>query len=258
MLSITPESIINLLQSLSPEFVSMLTLLCCYVAIYGFFRYWKDAGIYVYTSVCIIICNIHVLKAADFSWYNEPIAMGTIVYATTFLASDLLTEFYGVEKAKKAVFLSFASSMMFIVLMILVLGYKPINTLNQQDSHFNEAHNAMLTLFTPSLAIIIASFTAYILSQLTDIYVFSKIRKLTKGGKLWLRTILAVSLAALVDSVVFNLLAWRIFAPNPVSWHSLILTYTLGAYILQMLVASLNVPAFYMIIKLLKNNKSTI
>lgn len=248
-------SIINYLQSIPPELVSLLTLVFCYFAIFIFYKYWQVSGVYVFICIAIISCNIHVMKAAEFTWYSEPIALGTILYATTFLASDLLTELHGREVAQKAIFLSFTSSIVFIILMTLALGYSPLGNNLTEHQHFNNAHNALMVIFTPSFAIITASFTAYMLSQLTDIFIFSKLKKLTTNKHLWLRTIVAVGAAALIDSFVFNILAWKVFALNEVSWSSLLLTYILGAYILQMLVASLNVPALYTIIKFIPKNQ---
>ena len=105
-------------------------------------------------------------------------------------------------------------------------------------------------IFSPNAALLVASLTAYITSQLTDIFIFSKLKKLTKNSYLWLRTLCSITIAALVDAIIFNILAWVIFAPQPIGWHSLIFTYIIGAYILQMFVAMFNIPAFYLLLKI--------
>lgn len=251
MLQVTAAPIIEYLQSLSPEFVIILTLILCYASIITVTKLWEKEGLYIYSVIAIIACNMQVLKAMELSWYSEPIALGTIVYASTFLASDAITELYGANAARKSVFLGFAGSIILLLLMIFSLGLKPLvltNTL--EHAHFNEAHDALSLIFSPNAALLTASLTAYVTSQLTDIFIFSKLKKITHNAYLWLRTLCSITIAALVDTIIFNVLAWVIFAPQPIGWHSLIFTYIIGAYILQMFVALFNIPAFYLLLKI--------
>jgi len=137
--------------------------------------------------------------------------------------------------------------------MISALGIKPLNITDASEhAHFNEAHNALSIIFSPNAAILVASLTAYITSQLTDIFIFSKLKKLTQNAYLWLRTLFSTAIAALIDTVIFNIFAWIIFAPQPIGWHSLIFTYIIGAYVLQMLVAIFNIPTFYLLLKIIR------
>jgi uncharacterized integral membrane protein (TIGR00697 family) len=253
MLQITPEHLFLYLQSLRPELVSILTLLICYTAIVILTKFWRDAGLFIYSAVAIIACNLQVLKAALFSWHSEPIALGTVVYSSVFLASDIMTELYGAHRARKSVFLSFAASILLLSFMVLALGLKPLDaSLTSEYGQFNKAHHALTIIFSPNAAILTASLFAYILSQLIDILVFSKLKTLTHNHYLWLRTLCAIAVAAFIDSVIFNLLAWRIFSSAPISWNSLVFTYIIGAYILQMLIFLFNIPAFYMLLKVIK------
>lgn len=251
MLQVTTTPIIEYLQSLSPELFTILTLLLCYTCIIIMTKLWQKEGLYIYSVIAIIACNMQVLKAMEFSWYSEPIALGTIVYASTFLASDAITELYGANAARKSIFLGFAGSILLLLLMISSLGLKPLDLTNAvEHSHFNEAHQALSLIFSPNAALLVASLTAYITSQLTDIFIFSKLKKLTNNAYLWLRTFCSITIAALVDAIIFNILAWIIFAPQPIGWHSLIFTYIIGAYILQIFVALFNIPAFYLLLKI--------
>lgn len=253
MLQVTALPIIAYLQSLSPELVMILTLILCYSAIIVMTKFWQKEGLYIYIVIAIIACNMQVLKAIEFNWYSEPIALGTLVYASTFLASDVITELYGATAARKSICLSFAGSILLLLLMIYTLGIKPINiTDTSEHTHFNEAHNALSIIFSPNAAILIASLIAYITSQLTDIFIFSKLKKLTQNAYLWLRTLFSTAIAALIDTVIFNIFAWIIFAQQPIGWHSLIFTYIIGAYVLQMLVAIFNIPTFYLLLKIIR------
>jgi uncharacterized integral membrane protein (TIGR00697 family) len=137
--------------------------------------------------------------------------------------------------------------------MLLTLGHKPLDIpTNSEYWYFNEAHEALSVLFTPSPAIIGASLIAYSCSQLTDIYVFSKLKQLTRNNHLWIRTFLSVSLAALIDSALFNLFAWKVFSSLDISWSTLFFTYFRGAYIVQLAVAILNIPVLYVLLKFVR------
>jgi uncharacterized integral membrane protein (TIGR00697 family) len=253
MLEITATPFINYLQNYTPESVSILTLAFCYIAIIFMVRNWQEVGLYIYTSVAIIACNLQVLKAAEFAGYSSPVALGTLLYSSTFLASDALTELYGSYTARRSIWLSFASSILLLAFMVLTLGIKPLNIdYSSEHWHFNEAHNALSVVFTPNAGILLASLTAYGVSQFSDIFIFSKLKDLTQSRHLWLRTFLSISISAFIDSFIFNSLAWIVFNPNPVNWHTLFFTYIFGAYILQLGVAALNTPVLYVLLKVMR------
>jgi queuosine precursor transporter len=246
MLQVTAEGLIGYLTALPPEMMIILNILFCYIMIGIMLLYFGISGMFVYISIAIIAANLQVLSATDISWYAEPIALGTVTYASTFLASDVITEIYGARDARKSVFLSFAAALVLIILMVITLGTRPVD----EHSHFKESYDALKIIFNPNIAILLASFSAYIISQLTDIYIFSKIKDLSQSKNLWFRTLIAISIAAFIDSVIFNILAWKIFAPNPVSTNSLIYSYILSGYSLQMMVVMFNIPIFYLLLKL--------
>ena len=104
----------------------------------------------------------------------------------------------------------------------------------------------MLRLFTPLPALLAASLLSFLISQFFDIWVFKRIREVTGQSKLWLRNNVSTILAALVDNIVFSLLAWRIFASAPMAWHKLIFTYILGTYLIRVVIAILDTPFIYL------------
>jgi len=253
MLQITATPFINYLQTLMPELTLLLTLAVCYTAIIIAVKFFQKDGLYIYSAISIIACNMQVLKAMEVSWYTHPIPLGTFLYSTTFLASDVITELYGAHAARKSVGLGFMSSIIMLVLMIFALGLKPLNIpYTSEHWHFNIAHEALTAIFLPHASIVISSLTAYVVSQLSDIFIFSKLKNSTHNKRLWLRVIISISVASFIDTTVFSTLAWVVFAPEPVSTKTLIFSYILSAYPIQMLVAILNIPAFYLLLKIVR------
>lgn len=247
-------NLIHYLWQFDVELINLYMLFFCYLAILIMAKFWQLSGLYSYTSIAIIAANLQILTATKVSWYSEPIALGTIVYTSTFLANDLITELYGLKAARRNILLSFATVIVFLGLMILNLAIKPNVEL---EDHFKEAYWATWLLFTPNVIILTASLIAYLLSQLLDIYLFAKIKNFTKSKYLFIRAFISLSIASLLDSLLFNSLAWIILNPSPISWHNMIYSYVITAYFLQLIIIAINTVVFYFIRLILNFSKNT-
>ncbi len=225
----------------SPELLALITLILASAKILGLFRLYGLIGLMCYITMAYIATNIQVLHIAEYSFSSEPVALGTVLFATTFLVSDIITEHYGADKARMAVGVSFMTQIAFTLLMILTVAHPPL--------HNQKVMNAMETIFLPAPRLLIASLIAYLVSQLLDIWIFQKLSKQTKKKHLWFRTFASTAVSALVDNFIFSILAWVILSPNPVGLHSLIFTYVLGTYFARLLVAAISTPIIYMTYK---------
>ena len=67
------------------------------------YRLFGKLGLYAWIGVAIIIANIQVLKTVEL--FTMVATLGNIIYGTTFLTTDILSEVYGKAAAKKAVFI---------------------------------------------------------------------------------------------------------------------------------------------------------
>ena len=251
MLDLTP--LVAFLQSMPNELLLLGMYIFGVLSLLFLHRLLGKTGIYVYMTLGVIIGNIQVLKAMSITGFSHPVAMGTIVFMTTFLATDILAERYGKEAAQKAIWCGFAGIIFMTGMMVLTLGMPPLYD-SQQNAFFNEAHYAMQTLFLPAPALFIASLTAYLISQYTDVRLFLMIRRLTEGRLLWLRSFLSTAASSLLDNVIFSILAWKILAPIEMDTSTLIFTYILGTYVLRLFVTALNASLMYFISKGPKNN----
>ncbi len=239
--------LITWLNALPPEVTSAAMLLICGSLILIFNRLYGLAGLYVYLAVAAFCGNLQVLKAAKFSFFPEPIALGTIVFSSTYLCTNIITEHYGTLCARRGVWLSFIAMLMVTTLMTLTLGWAPIaNGSPEVVGRFQTVHEAMHVLFAPAPAIMLASLSAYILSQYNDIGIYRLLQSLTNGRWLWLRSTGAMAVSALVDNTVFSILAWVVFAAKPLDWHTLVFTYILGTFVLRLGIAALNTPFVYL------------
>ena len=111
--------------------------------------------------------------------------LGNVLFAVTFLITDILSECEGKKAADKAVYTSFFASIFFLVLSQSWLHYVP--------SESDWASPAIRTIFSNTPRMIIASLAVYGISQLFDVWLYHKIWDMTskKSGNrrpfLWLR-----------------------------------------------------------------------
>ena len=203
----------------------------------------------MYNVLGVVIANIQVLKVTPFMFVPEPVALGTLLFSTTFLASDILTEHYGKDVAKVGIKLSFVAQIFMTIIMIITLMYPSVGGVTGHDSDKllrDDVQTAMHTLFAPSVRILIASLVAFYISQMFDITVFNYIKKLTKDKMMWLRLNVSSLLSGLLDNVLFSALAWVILSPKPVTFEVLVYTYILGTYAARVLVSLTSTPVIYL------------
>lgn len=240
-------SIIHYLQSLSAEFLSLILFLTCSVIILAMLRFFGAVGLYIYSTIAIIMANIQVLTVAEFSFSSKPIALGTVVFATNFLVSDILTEHYNKKTAQTALWLSIWGQIIVTIVMVLALGYKPIECNPSKMSAVGATNSlAMLKLFSPSPRLLIASLLAYAISQLFDIWIFQKVKDVSHNRLLWLRVNASTLLSGLLDNTVFSVIAWVILSSNPVDFSTLVFTFIFGTYLIRVIISFLSTPIIYL------------
>jgi hypothetical protein len=173
----------------------------------------------------------------DFFYSPEPVALGTVLFASTFLCTDILSEHFGKAKARKNVLIGFTGFLFMTIIMLITIGFKPSANDWSQDSLAN--------VFTPMSRFFIASMIAYLASQYFDVWIYSTIKNITKNRYLWLRNNLSTILSSLVDNTIFSLLAWIILNPNPETLYYVIMIYIFGTYILRIFIAFVDTPFMY-------------
>lgn len=237
--SLSAHSFIHWLQNYPPEALTFLMLLTCGAVILLMMRFFGAVGLMVYSAVAVIVANLQVQTVTKYSFFSEPVALGTIVFSSIFIVSGILTEYYGKEQARQAVWLSFTAMILITFFMLLTIGFKP-------EHGFYKTHQAMCTLFLPVPALIAAGLIAYAAGQLNDIWIFATLSRLTQGKYLWFRSFLATLIGAFLDNLIFSVLAWIIFSPHPLPWKTVFFTYVLGTYFLRILVAFVGIPFIYL------------
>lgn len=194
-------------------------------------KLFGKTGMIVWVSLATVLANI--ITAKNVNVFGLSTAIGTVMFASTFLATDILTECYSAQDAKKAVKIGLFSNIILIVSTQIALLYKP--------SEFDYANEAMQTLFSLNLRISIASAAMYYIANMADIYVFSKIKAKTGGRMLWLRNNVATILCNCLENFGFIGIAFA-----GIYDISTIMTIAISTSIIEALVAVCDTPFLYL------------
>ena len=160
-------------------------------------KLFKKEGLIVWVSIASIIANLTVCKMIDV--FNFTTSLGNVLFASTFLATDILSEKHSASDARKSVYLSIFSSIAFIIITQLTLVFIPSGEDVVQD--------AMKTLFSINLRTSIASMGMFFIANMLDIYIYNKLKDKIPG-KLWLRNNVATITCNCVENYFFNTLAF--------------------------------------------------
>ncbi len=197
-----------------------------------FGRAWLTAFI----VVCTLLMNLAVQKSMTV--FGMPITGGNVLFATVFLANDVLNEHFGRKAARQAVLIGFSSGLIVVVMMQIILRY----AVNEYD--LAQSHLEFLFDIRAYPRIVAASMVSYLLAQLLDVSMYQWIHAKTgTNHMLWLRSNASTWVSQAFDTVFFTtaglvgtvIRSWD-------AWFSAILF----AYVIKILLAALDTGFLYL------------
>lgn len=222
---------------ISPEILSVGTLLLSIVAIFVTAKFFGEIGLCAYSCIATVASNLQVLKLTQYSCMQHPIALGTELFATVFLVDNILTEYYGSKTAKTNIWLGFCAYLFFASVMRIAMLHPNVNSMDGTNLYFE-----FDKLFSPSFVLLTASLISYLVSQRVDVAIFSALHKIFKGKHVSIRSFLAMAVSTFVDNCVFSIIAWVILSDTPVGWTTLWYTYIFATYLLRLVIAACCAP----------------
>ncbi len=217
------------------EILWLVEILANFLLIILAYRLFGKWGLIMWIPVSVIVANIQVIQTVKL--FGLAATLGNVVYATSFLVTDILSENYGKKEAKKAVWIGFYSLISMTLLMNLTLYFIPL----AGDDFAVITHEATSTIFKLMPRIALASLTAYLLSQRHDVWAFHIWkRRFPKENQLWIRNNLSTMVSQLIDSLVFVLVAFYGVFETAVLFEIFITTY-----VLKWVVAAADTPFVY-------------
>lgn len=190
------------------EFLLILALIILYSCVLLWFKWFGKIGLICWIVFATICANIEVNVIVEAFGVKQ--TLGNVLFATTFLVTDIISELYGKKEAKKAVRVGVLTSFCFTILVQSWLLYVPFRNDTVTISFKN--------LFSPTLRILIAGLIVYVIVQFFDVYLYHKIwhfttRKIQRSkDMLWMRNLVATLSSQLLNVVLFTLLAfWGVY-----------------------------------------------
>ncbi len=125
---------------------------------------------------------------------------GILFFPLGYVLGDVLTEVYGYARARRCVWAGFAAMLFMALMSWVVVKLPPAEGWPDQKAY--EA------VFGNTWRIVFASLAAFWAGELANSFVLAKMKLLTEGRHLWMRTIGSTIVGQGVDSLLFYPLAF--------------------------------------------------
>lgn len=201
-------------------------------------RTYKYLDLIIWLNVVSIATAIVVSgKIIQISIFT--LSAASILIPVNYIIGDLLTEVYGYKQARRATWIQLLTNILIVVIFQIVVFLPPAPGFNG-----NEAYSLILGL-APRVAVggILALFTG----QFANDFVIAKMKVLTKGKYLWMRTISSTIVGQFADTTSFYIIALFNVIPK-----GLLINAILSAWFLKVLIEVIMTPVTYFVITKLK------
>lgn len=219
------------------ELLLIISVILLYGGVLVFYRLFGLKGLYAWTVFATITANIEVLILIEAFGMEQ--TLGNVMFASSFLVTDIISENVGKKEAGSAVNLGIAVLIGFVVVSQLWLAFTP--------SESDWAMPAMETIFSNTPRLMIASLAVYAVSQHFDVWLYHKWWKLTekKSGSskafLWVRNNGSTLISQLINAVLYNIAAFAGTYDGKT-----LLNIIIATYIIYIATSLLDTPAVYL------------
>lgn len=194
-------------------------------------KFFGKEGLIGWIATATILAEIGVTKSVDILGMSA--TLGNIMFASNFLATDMLTEFYDEKDAKRALKLGIWFLMVFLITTQGMMLFKP----NDLDI----VNDSMKTVFGIVPRISIASITMLIVANYVDIKLYSFLKKKFNGKHMWFRNNVSTMLCNGLENFLFTTLAFAgIYTIKD------ILIISISTTIIEIIIALCDTPFLYL------------
>lgn len=193
-------------------------------------RFFGKNGLLLWIGIASILANIQVTKSIDI--FGISTTLGNVMFASVFLATDILSEYYSKKEAKKGVYIGIFSITVYLICTQLSLVFIP----NEIDL----THNALKTMFSLAPRICISSIIMFFIANLIDVYLYNKLKQRFKNKKIWFRNNICTIICNCLENFGFTLLAFiGVYDINN------ILLISFSTSIIEIIIALCDTPFLY-------------
>ena len=209
--------------------------------------YLMLSGVFI-VSLCLgNVIGITKFVVVPIHYFEDLIIpAGLLAYPFTFLATDLICELYGKERAQHLVWTGFLLNIFILFLMWLGHILPDASGISGATSTFESVYAFM----KPN---VIASMVAYLIAQSIDVKLFHFWKKFTNGKHLWLRNLGSTLGSQIIDTVcILSILYYSNNLGPDVTNLTILAGLMFKSYVFKFLFALIDTPFFYLGVYFLK------
>ncbi|PIJ48599.1 hypothetical protein BL250_15430 [Erwinia sp. OLTSP20] len=162
---------------------------------------------YAYLIISVTLTMIYMLSTVGgvkpilIPVVNFVVPPAIFFYPVSFILIDIINEFYGLRMARRTIFISFISNILFVAGLWATSLLPGLSEWELNASYSQLVHSIIAVLF--------ASSAAYLISENINSIILCKIKELTNSRYLFIRVITSNVIASAIDSVVFCIIAFH-------------------------------------------------
>lgn len=158
------------------ELLFIVSGILAYFAVALVAKLFGKVGLIAWIAVSTILANIAVTKQVFM--FGMDVTLGNIMFSSTYLATDIISEVYGHKESRKAVCIGLFAAVVFVGFGLIV------NSVRANSYDF--AGEPLKTIMDFSIRTTSTSILFFFLSNMVDVWLFNKFRK-HSTKHLWLR-----------------------------------------------------------------------
>ena len=227
---------LNNKEYMSNELLIALSFVVIYGSLLLSYRLFGKKGLLAFSVFATLVANIEVLLLVDA--FGIEMTLGNVLFGSTFLVTDILSENHSRKEANRAVIISTFLSIVFVAISQLWLLYTPAAN--------DWASESFHTIFSNTPRIICASLGVYLISQLADVWLYHKwwewCRKRFGDSRsgLWIRNNGSTMVSQLINTSLYTFFAFY----GTYEWSTLISIFA-SSYCIFLVTSLLDTPLVY-------------
>ncbi|MFY7651661.1 MAG: queuosine precursor transporter [Chitinophagaceae bacterium] len=176
---------------------------------------------------------------------------GVLLWPLEFIVTDIVNEYYGPKAVRRISYTAVALISYAFVMFYFAMEVPPADfwLSSKVEAGIPNMQNAFGGIFGQGMWIIVGSLTAFLVSQIIDVTVFHKIKKITGEKWVWLRATGSTLVSQFVDSFIVLFIAFKI--GNGWTWQ-LVLAICIVNYLYKFSMAILLTPVIYLLENLIE------
>ncbi|MEN9909769.1 MAG: hypothetical protein RLZZ540_2918 [Bacteroidota bacterium] len=190
------------------------------------------AGIFITNAVVAELIGGKLIQIGPFI-----MSLGILPWPIVFITTDIINEHFGKDGVKKLSYIT--AGLIAYCILILFIGTKIPAFITKETVNDEQFY----AVFGQGLFIMVASITAFLISQLIDVSIFWFLRNKTGKKMIWLRSTGSTLISQLIDSFIVSGIAFWLTGKITTSQY---LNMSITGYTFKLMLAIVLTPLIYL------------